>query len=81
MGGCGGRALEATVGVPVNKKGKDKATEASSRTQILAPPSKSSPLSAPPGPLKLRLFGEHGISMTFEILKSILKFIFEQIKV
>ena len=37
------------------------ATEASSRAQILARVAKSTPLPIPPGPLKLRLFGEiHG---------------------
>ena len=34
------------------------ATEASSRAQILVLHPKSSPLPTPPGPLKLRLFGE-----------------------
>ena len=33
-------------------------TEASSRAQILAQYPESSPLPTPPGPLKLRLFGE-----------------------
>ena len=44
MVGGGGRPLEAT--------------EASSRAQILAQLPKSSRLTTPPGPLKLRLFGE-----------------------
>ena len=34
------------------------ATEAISRAQMLARPPKSSPLTTPPGPLKLRLFGD-----------------------
>ena len=38
--------------------GQGEATEASSRAQSLAQHPKSSPLPTPPGPIKLRLFGE-----------------------
>ena len=33
-------------------------TASSSRAQVLAPDTEPSPLTTPPGPLKLRLFGE-----------------------
>ena len=42
------------------------ATEASSRAQRLAQLPKSSPLPTPPGPLKLRLFGELKASESLE---------------
>ena len=44
-------------GILVVGGGPREATDASSRVQILARQRKSSPLTTPPGPLKLRLFG------------------------
>ena len=52
--GSGGRWW-VVVGGPWRPR---KATEACPRAQILARPPKSSPVTTPPGPLKLRLFWE-----------------------
>ena len=54
MVGGGGMPLEATG-----------PTEAISRAQILGQPPKSSPLITPPGPIRLRLFGEQNSKIQY----------------
>ena len=55
--GGGGRWCWVVVVVGSSWRPRE-ATEASTRVQILAWPPKSSPVTTPPGPLKLRLCGE-----------------------